>query len=311
MSSSLPDDSKSGDSFSRVRDGGERPAAVLRAGIESLSAAGLPTPRADARLLLAHAAGMEPAGLAITRELDADVVNRYRTLLERRAVGEPVQYLTGTAYFRTISVAVGPGVFIPRPETELMVQYGLHHLVVNRAVIGTEPVVVDLGTGSGVIAAAIIAEYPGEPIVYAVENSPEALVWAHRNLAGTSAHLVDTTMGQALPQLDGGVDLVISNPPYLPTGSAELLPHDVVGHDPDAALFSGPDGMDAIRELVPTAERLLKPGGLLVIEHDDSQGEPVVQLLRGTGSFSQVDDHPDLTGRPRFVSATRTQRMGE
>lgn len=291
--------------------GGERPAAMLRRGIDLLAAAGLVTPRADARLLLAHAAQMEPAGLATTALLGPQVEERYRGLLVRRAAGEPVQYLTGKAYFRQISVDVGPGVFIPRPETELVVQFALHRLVMMRAWTGPSPVVVDMGTGSGVIAASILSEYPGTPVVHAVDNSRAALRWARHNLAGTGARIVEGTMGTALPELDGCVDLVVSNPPYLPTGSAPELPDDVVGHDPDEALFSGSDGMDAIRELVPNAARMLRTGGDLVVEHDDSQGEAVVQLLRGTGRFDQVDDHPDLAGRPRFVSAVRRAGVGE
>ncbi|MFZ2623820.1 MAG: peptide chain release factor N(5)-glutamine methyltransferase [Propionibacterium sp.] len=298
-----------------ARDGdpraSRRPAALLRRGIQELADAGLVTPRADARLLLAHAAGLEPAGLATTPVLGSEVEARYRDLLTRRIAGEPVQYLTGVAYFRSISVAVGPGAFIPRPETELLVQYALHRLVAMRPQTGPSPVVVDMGTGSGVIAATVIAEYPGTPVVHAVDNSAAALEWARRNLAGTGAHVVEARMGQALAELDGAVDLVISNPPYLPTSCAGELPADVIGHDPHEALFSGEDGLDAIRELVPNAARLLRTGGALVVEHDDSQGEAAVQLLRGTGLFEQVDDHPDLTGRPRFVSATRRPGVGE
>ncbi|SER65960.1 release factor glutamine methyltransferase [Propionibacterium cyclohexanicum] len=288
-----------------------RPAAMLRRGIALLAQAGLVTPRADARLLLAHAAGMEPAGLATTAVLDEQVENRYRELLVRRVAGEPVQYLTGRAYFRKISVEVGPGVFIPRPETELVVQFALHRLITMRAQTGPSPVVVDMGTGSGVIAASIVAEYPGTPVVHAVDVSAQALSWARRNLAGTGVRVVEGRMGQALPELDGLVDLVVSNPPYLPSGSAPDLPNDVVSHDPEEALFSGADGMDAIRELVPNAARLLKTGGALVVEHDDSQGELIVQLLRGSGLFDLVDDHPDMSGRPRFVSATRRAGVGE
>lgn len=288
-----------------------RPAALLREGIQHLADAGLVTPRADARLLLAHAAHMEPAGLATTSALGPEVERRYHDLLSRRIAGEPVQYLTGIAYFRTISVEVGPGAFIPRPETEMVVQFALHQLVAMRPRTGPSPVVVDMGTGSGVIAVSLLAEYPGTPLVYAVDNSPAALHWARRNLAGTGARVVEGRMGQVLPELDGRVDLVVSNPPYLPADCAPRLPADVLGHDPDHALFSGPDGLDAIEELVPSAGRMLRTGGALVVEHDEHQGEPVVQLLRQTGLFDQVDDHPDLTGRPRFVSATRRTRVGE
>ncbi|SPF67204.1 RF_mod_PrmC: protein-(glutamine-N5) methyltransferase, release factor-specific [Propionibacterium ruminifibrarum] len=285
-----------------------RPAAMIREGIERLARAGLPTPRADARLLLAHAARLEPSGLATTRELDDVVARRYEELLVRRSSGEPLQHLTGVAWFRTIKVLVGPGVFIPRPETESVVQFALRQLVALRPSTGPEPVVVDLCTGSGVIAASIADEYPGRPRIWAVENSDEALQWARRNLEPRGVEVVHADMADALHELDGHVDLVVANPPYIPETAASQLPADVVDHDPHEALFAGADGLDALRVLAGTAARLLRTGGWLVAEHDDTQGGSAPQLLADTGFFHTIEDHPDLTGLPRFVSAVRAPR---
>ncbi|WP_315335036.1 peptide chain release factor N(5)-glutamine methyltransferase [Propionibacterium acidifaciens] len=282
-----------------------RPAALLRDGVARLAGAGLPTPRADARLLLAHAARMDPSGLATTRELDEPVAARYERLLVRRAAGEPVQHLTGVAWFRTIRVLVGPGVFIPRPETETVVQFALRRLVALRPGTGPTPLVVDLCTGSGVIAAAIAEECPGEPRIHAVESSAEALVWARRNLEPRGVRVVHADMAEALHELDGRVDLVVANPPYLPAAAAGALPADVLDHDPPEALFSGEDGLDALRVLVGAAARLLRPGGWLVAEHDETQDGSTPRLLADSGAFGTIEDHPDLTGRPRFVSAVR------
>ena len=282
-----------------------RPAAMIKEGIERLARAGLPTPRADARLLLAHAARMEPSGLATTRELDELVARRYEELLTRRSSGEPLQYLTGVAWFRRIKVLVGPGVFIPRPETETVVQFALRTLVALRPVTGPEPVVVDLCTGSGVIAASIAEEYPGRPRIWAVEASEAALPWARLNLEPRGVELVHADMADALHELDGRVDLVVANPPYVPESAAAQLPDDVLGHEPHEALFAGEDGLDALRVLAGTAARLLRPGGWFVAEHDDTQGGTAPRLLAGTGAFHTIEDHLDLTGRPRFVSAVR------
>lgn len=291
--------------------GPQRPAAMIRQGIVRLAEAGLPSPRADARILLAHAARMEPAGLATTRELDGTVAERYAELLDRRAAGEPVQYLTGVAWFRRITVLVGPGVFIPRPETETVVQFALRRLLALRPVTGPSPVVVDLCTGSGVIAASIAEEYPGQPRVHAVEKSEQALLWARRNLEPRGVEVVGADMAEALHELDGRVDLVVANPPYVPEQAAPLLPAEVRDHDPHEALFSGPDGLDAMHVLAAAAVRLLRPGGWLVAEHDETQGDSVPRLLAGTGSFHTIEDHPDLTGMPRFVSAVRGPGVGQ
>lgn len=286
-----------------------RPAALIKQGIEKLTAADAQSPRAEARHLLAAAAGLDPAGLATTSEVDDAVANRYEELIDRRTAGEPVQYLTGRAWFRKIDVQVGPGVFIPRPETEAVVHFALDQLLNLRADTGPSPVIVDLGTGSGVIAKSILSEYPGTPRMYAVERSEEALRWARRNLAETPATVVAGDMAEALPQLNGQVDLVISNPPYLPAAHADELPADVVDFDPHEALFGGDDGLEVIRKIVPIAARLLRPGGWLIVEHDDTQGHSAAEIIKASAAFSHVEDHPDLTGRPRFVTAVRSPKV--
>ena len=277
---------------------------ALEAAHRTLADAGLPSPASDARWLLSHVTGRSLGGLDLVTLTEAEH-DAFQTVVARRAAGEPVQHITGTAPFRYLELAVGPGVFIPRPETEQVVEHALGLL---RA-MGPTPFVVDLGTGSGAIAAAIATETDAR--VVAVEKSVEAAVWAAQNLAGTGVTLVRGDLADALPELDGQVDLVISNPPYIPAGHAGELPADVVGHDPHLALFGGADGLDVVRAVVATAHRLLRPGGWLVIEHDDTHGSSAQALVAAHGGFTDIADHDDLTGRPRFVTARRAPRVPE
>jgi release factor glutamine methyltransferase len=190
-------------------------------------------------------------------------------------------------------------VFIPRPETELLVGWGLGAIAGRPA-----PLVVDLCSGSGAIALAVASEHPGS-VVFAVERSAGALPWLRRNAASTRIEIIegDALSPTTLPDLDGQVDAVLSNPPYVP--SATRVPPEVADHDPAAAVFAGADGLDVIRGLVPRAAKLLKPGGVVAIEHDDSHGQAVPDLLRATGAFGEIAAHDDLTGRPRFATARR------
>lgn len=280
-----------------------RPQQLLQQAAATLAAAGFPSPAADARLLLSHALGVEPPEWLRRNEVSADSLDRFEKLLGRRLTGEPVQHLTGQAPFRYLLLAVGPGVFIPRPETEILVDLALAEL--SSWDPATPPIVVDLATGSGAIAAAIATEVPGSQ-VHAVELDPAAMVWAHRNLDGTGVHLVRADLADALPELNGLVDLVTCNPPYLPLTDQGDLPTDVLGFDPALALFAGEDGLAVIRVLLDAAARLLKPGGVLIFEHDESHGDSAPTAVHDHVGFDDGVSRRDLTGRPRFVSARRS-----
>ena len=259
----------------------------------------------DAELLLAHVTGRTRSGLLTLDTVGADTAGRFAELLDQRADRVPLQHLTGRAAFRHLELAVGPGVFVPRPETEQLVEWALGRL----AGIA-EPVVVDLGTGSGAIALSIAHEHPGARVT-AVERDPDAIEWTRVNAAERAAAgnrpvevlAGDMTDPELLRALDGGVDLVVSNPPYVPDGAG--LPREVVEHDPPLALWGGPDGLDVVRGLLRTAARLLRPGGALGIEHADQQGTALPALVRAHGGWDDVADHPDLAGRPRFTTAQR------
>lgn len=259
---------------------------------------------AEARTLLAHATGVEPAGLLLLDRVAPATEETYRALVLRREAGEPVQYLTGRAWFRTVELAVAPGVFIPRPETEVMTGWAIQKL----SKLGERPVVVELCAGSGAISAAIAAELPG-CLQYAVELSPEAARAAEANLAGTGVVLAEGDMAGAFGELDGQVDLVIANPPYIPLDAWEYVAPDVRTHEPALALFSGPDGLDAMKVVARTAARLLKPGGLVCAEHAEVQSESAVAVFAATRAFVQVADHTDLNDRPRFVTAVRAGKL--
>ncbi len=269
----------------------------LSAAAARLAAAGVASPRVDAELLLAHVLGVPRGRLALATDLTATQEADFQALLARRANREPLQYLLGTAAFRYLELAVGPGVFIPRPETELLVDPALSDL---RAVAA--PLLVDLCAGSGALGLSVAAEVPDARVVL-VERDPAALVWLRRNAEGTSVTVVaaDITAPGLLAELDGRVDVVLSNPPYVPAATP-VGPE--VAQDPPQAVFAGPDGLDLMPSVSRLAARLLRPRGLLAVEHDDTQGESVPRLLRADG-WTQVVDHPDLAGRPRYATARR------
>jgi release factor glutamine methyltransferase len=259
----------------------------------------------DAELLLAHALGVERARLLVLDAVAEGAEIRFRALVEQRADRVPLQHLTGRAPFRFLELAVGPGVFVPRPETEQLAGWALQRLA--RA---ADPVVVDLGAGSGALALSIAHEHPGARVT-AVERDPGAIEWTRHNAAARAAagdtpvEVVagDMTDPALLCALEGTVDLVVSNPPYVPEGA--MVPREVADHDPPLALWGGPDGLDVVRGLLVTAARLLRPGAWLGIEHADQQGGSLPALVRAHGSFTDVEDHPDLAGRPRFTTARR------
>lgn len=271
---------------------------------QTLRSASRRVPDADARLLLAHALGVPASRLLTLGEVDADAQVRFQDLLGRREAGIPLQYLTGRAPFRHVEVAVGPGVFIPRPETEVMTGWALERL----AELGESPLVVELCAGSGAISLAIADEAPGTR-QYAVELSEEAVRYAAANLTGTGVRLVQADMADVLPELDGTVDLVIANPPYVPLEAYDGVPAEVRDHEPSLALFSGQDGLDAMRVLARVAARLLRPGGWVCAEHAEVQDAAAPRVFLDHGGFDQLRDHRDLTGRPRFVTARRTPTM--
>ncbi|RHW26847.1 peptide chain release factor N(5)-glutamine methyltransferase [Nocardioides immobilis] len=288
------------------------PREAIAAGAARLHAAGVASPEHDAAELLAHALGTTRSRLALVTDVPAAAVAAYDELVARRAAREPLQHLTGIAYFRYGEVAVGPGVFVPRPETELLAGWAVDHLTKAkrhpRSATGlTEPVVVDLCTGSGVIAAAIASEVPWAR-VHAVELDEPAHAWAERNLAGTGVDLRQGDFRTAFDDLLGTVDVVVCNPPYVPLDAWESVAVEARDHDPHLALFSGDDGLDAIRALAVRAAELLRPGGVVGVEHADAQGESAPAVFVAEGSWEEVRDHADLNGRPRFVTARRTLR---
>lgn len=276
---------------------------LLTAAAARLREAGIESAAQDARILLSFVSGIELVRLPLLTELDDDHVRRFEKLISQRADRVPVQHLTGRAHFRHIDVAVGPGVFVPRPETEVMTGWAIDTL---RPMITLHhrPLVVELGTGSGVIAKAMASELTRADI-HAVELSEEAAAYARRNLADTLVELHVTDMADALPEFHSAVDLVIANPPYIPLEAYASVPPEVRDHDPELALFSGNDGLDAIKVVASVAARLLRPAGFVCIEHADVQGEAAIEVLVRAGAFRGVRDHRDLTGRPRFVTAVR------
>lgn len=278
-------------------------AALVAEASGQLAGAGLPGPAQQARTLLAFVLAVEPSRLVLVESVDAEPATRFRELVRARVTGHPLQHLTGRAHFRHTSVEVGPGVFVPRPETEVMTGWAVDRL---RSVIGSgrTPLVVELCTGSGVIAKAINQEVPGCEI-FAVEVSEQAYGFAERNLAGTGVSVQLGDMADAFTELDTTVDLVISNPPYIPWEAWESVPAEVRDHDPQVALFSGSDGLDALRVVARVAARLLHPGGVVCAEHAEVQHDSAPQVFVRAATFTHVRDHVDLAGRPRFVTATR------
>jgi release factor glutamine methyltransferase len=274
--------------------------------IAALTAAGIPSPEADAELLIGHVLGLRrgevQAKALLGTELSPAQLQTIDELLARRVAREPLQHITGIAPFRSIELAVGPGVFVPRPETEQVAQYAIDVL---RAVPMDAPIGVDLGTGSGAIALAMATEVPHARI-YAVENSAPAFAWAERNLERSGAQnatFVFTDLADALAELDGTVDVVISNPPYIPLGAIPRDP-EVRLFDPHHALYGGEDGLDVVHAVSATALRLLHRGGTLVIEHGELQGAAIAALLTADG-WSAVATHRDLLGRDRATTALR------
>ncbi|WP_104092424.1 peptide chain release factor N(5)-glutamine methyltransferase [Arthrobacter sp. GMC3] len=271
-----------------------------------LAAAGVPSPAVDAQLLAAHLLGVSRGELAAMLFGTTVAPDGYDALVARRAAREPLQHITGTAYFRHLELAVGKGVFVPRPETESVVQLAIDVLTQlhQERGDGAVSIAADLGTGSGAIAGALATEVPGCS-VFAVELSEEAYPWAAKNLAGTGVTLVQGDMREAFAELDGAVDVVVSNPPYIP---ADAIPRDIEVrlHDPHMALYGGgADGMEMPTAAAATAARLLHAGGYFVMEHAEVQAGQMVKLLAESGNFENIQSHTDLNGRDRATSGYR------
>jgi release factor glutamine methyltransferase len=272
---------------------------LLSRGSQLLASAGIDSAEVDAQLLVAHVLGISRGELQAQLFLDPEIsqTDSLLELFQKRSERIPLQHLTGVAYFRNLTLEVGPGVFIPRPETE-----GVVELAIKAMPEGG--IAVDLCTGSGAIAIAIATEVPNSR-VYAWELNADSEPWLRKNLRGN----VELVMGdialehELFDELAGTVDVVISNPPYIPTWA---VPKDleVQLHDPALALYGGEDGLDIIRVVSRRAMQLLKLGGFLVVEHADTQGNLVADLFQ-TDGWENIQIHQDLTNRDRSVSATK------
>lgn len=262
-----------------------------------LAAAGVASPHVDAELLVAHVLGVPRGRLLLADPPDAERARAIDGLVARRAAREPLQHLLGTAVLGPVEVAVGPGVFVPRPETETLLVRALDLVRAHPA-----PLVVDLCTGTGALALALAHERP-DAEVHAVEVDPAALAWTRRNLEGSAVvvHEADVTVPGVLADLAGAVDLVTCNPPYVPE-DAPVPPE--VRADPHGAVFAGADGLAVVRPVAALARRLLRPGGAMAVEHDDSHPAAVRDVLTAAG-FADVATHADLTGRARLATARR------
>jgi len=277
-------------------------AVAVRRATMTLAEAGVASAPVDALHLAAHLLGQdvtEVRRLMVLGGIEAPA--GYDDLVAERATRVPLQHLTGKAWFRRLELRVGPGVFTPRPETELLVDLAL------RALSGLEaPLVVDLATGSGAIALSVKQEHP-TAMVYAVELSEMARGWAaaNRDRLGLEVTIEQGDACTAYPELVGRVDVVTCNPPYIPVGQVPVEP-EVRDHDPEVALYGGSaDGLDIPRAMAARAAELLRAGGVLVMEHADTQGASLPTALEATGAWRTVVDHTDLVGRPRCLVAVR------
>jgi release factor glutamine methyltransferase len=275
----------------------------LRGGKEQLANAGFS--EVEAEHLLAHTLGISRMDLhnpltvenALAAIGDMTVVEEtFWKLLDRRCAHEPLQYLTGISYFRHLELKVGPGVLVPRPESELLVESVLTHIEKLSGAVS----VVDLGAGSGALALSIATEAPQTHVI-AVEKSHEAMYWLKENVSfiDEKVRILESDVATALEGVK--CDVVIANPPYIP--DSQELPKDVAEHEPAIALFGGSDGMKIPRLFISAASRLLKSGGFLAIEHHETQGPDIASVL--ISDFTDILLHQDLTGRPRFTTAVR------
>ncbi|WP_299577369.1 peptide chain release factor N(5)-glutamine methyltransferase [uncultured Williamsia sp.] len=282
----------------RVRD-------VIASATRQLAEAGVESPRVDAEHLVAHALRTDRGRLVVVDEMTDTQHAAVTDLVSRRADREPLQHILGDAAFGPLTLAVGPGVFVPRPETELLLEWAVQACTA----AAPSPRVVDLCSGSGALALGVAALT--DATVVAVEKDDDALTWLRRNVAATPEsrlRRVDVRHGDATTldwrrDSDGAVDVVVSNPPYVPT--TVDVPPEVADHDPAIAVFGGRDGMSVITPMAAVVAAILAPGGRCAIEHDDTTADRVTAALDGTDAFDEITSHTDLSGRPRFVTARR------
>lgn len=284
-----------------------RPALVRAA--RTLADAGVASPRTDAELLAAHVLGVSRGALLLIDAFTGPQLAVFDDLVAARADRVPLQHLTGSVAFAGVDVAVGPGAFVPRPETELLVAWALD------CPLPPTPVAVDFCSGTGAIALAIAHARP-RARVFAVERDRAALEWLRRNASlriGAGDHPIEVVAGDVtdpavLGDLDGAVDLLLCNPPYVPDGTP--VPAEVAEHDPVQAVFGGSDGLAVIRPVVSRAVSLLRTGAWVGIEHDESQDRVVARIIADAGAFANITVHEDLAGRPRFTTARRSGDEG-
>jgi release factor glutamine methyltransferase len=268
----------------------------------TLADAGIDSARWDAEQLAAHLAGTDRTRLSLLESPDEEFLGRYRDVVAARSQRVPLQHLLGTAAFGPVMLHVGPGVFTPRPETEALLEWATAQQ------LAPHPLIVDLCTGSGALAVALAHYRPAARIV-AIDNSDAALEYARRNAHGTAIELLRADVTELaseagpLAELDGRVDMLVANPPYVPDDA--VLDPEVAQHDPHQAVFGGPDGLAVIAPLVRLAGRWLRPGGLIGVEHDDTTSAQTVELFDHLAAFEDVQARRDLAGRPRFVTARR------
>lgn len=280
----------------RVRD-------VIASATARLAAADVESPRVDAEHLVAHVLETDRGRLVVVDDMTDAQRAAVAALVDRRADREPLQHILGDAAFGPLTLAVGPGVFVPRPETELLLEWAVRAC----ASVGGSPHVVDLCSGSGALALGVAALT--DATVVAVEKDDDALTWLRRNVsAAPEPGRIDVRRGDATTldwrrETDGAADVVVSNPPYVPTTAD--VPAEVAHHDPAIAVFGGRDGMSVITPMAAVIAAILVPGGRCAIEHDDTTADRVIAALEMTGVFDEIASRTDLAGRPRFVTARR------
>ncbi len=284
----------------------ESVADALTGATRRLAAAGVQSPRADAELLLAEVTGTPRGLLCGLSRLSDETAAAFRAAIARRETREPLQHITGQATFRYLDLEVGAGVFVPRPETEVMAGVAVDEL---RRLLSTtpEPLAVDLCSGSGAVALAMATEASGCRVV-AVELSPQAVDYASRNVAGHQVEVRCGDIADAVDDLAGQVQVVTANPPYIPLTAYESVAVEARQFDPPSALWAGDDGLQMIGAVAEVAARLLTDGGLVLCEHADVQGDTAPAVFAASGRWVDVRDCDDLAGRPRFVSARRAPR---